>query len=64
MSRNFVLVFAGICWIGVALDAAVRLISGDLVFPVAAGLGFALWAVVFQRHYGHAPAPAEVPVEA
>jgi hypothetical protein len=62
MSRNFVLVFAGICWIGVGLDAAVRLISGDVLFPAAAGIGFAVWAVVFQRHYGHQP--AEVAAEA
>jgi hypothetical protein len=64
MSRNFVLVFAGICWIGVAAYAALRLISGDMLFPAAAGIGFAIWAVVFQHHYGQAPAQAEVPVEA
>ena len=64
MSRTFVLVFAGICWIGVGAYAAVRLISGDPLFPAAAGIGFAVWAVIFQHHYGQAAAPAEVPVEA
>jgi hypothetical protein len=66
MSRNFVLVFAGICWIGVGLDAAVRLLSGDYLFPAAAGIGFVVWALVFQNHYGRKPAqvPAEVSAEA
>jgi hypothetical protein len=51
MSRNVILVFAAICWTGAAADAALHLLSGDLLVPAAMGLAFAGWVLVRRRHY-------------
>jgi hypothetical protein len=65
MSRTFILIFAGVCWAGVAVDALVHLAVGDLVIPAAMGLAFAAWAMLFRRHYAGVPAQASmVPLEA
>jgi hypothetical protein len=65
MSRNFILVFAGLCWTGVAVDALVHLAVGDFVVPTAFGLAFAAWVTLFRRHYAKVPVGASlVPVEA
>jgi hypothetical protein len=63
MSRNAILVFGLICWAGAAADAAVHLLSGDLLVPVAMGIAFVLWVTVRHRHYARQPAEARVPVE-
>jgi hypothetical protein len=65
MSRNFVLIFAGVCWAGVAVDALVHLAVGDLVIPTGFALAFVAWATLFRRHYARVPGEASlVPVEA
>jgi hypothetical protein len=58
MTRNQILVFGAICWVGAAADAALHLVSGDLLVPAAMGLVFAVWVTVRRRHY------ARVSVEA
>jgi hypothetical protein len=64
MSRNAILVFGLICWAGAAADAAVHLLSGDLLVPVAMGTAFIVWVAVRRRHYARVPAEVKVPVEA
>ena len=59
------LVFAGICWTGVAVDALVHVALGDFVVPTAFALAFAAWVTLFRRHYAKVPVGASmVPVEA
>jgi hypothetical protein len=55
VSRNVILVFAAICWTGAAADAALHLLSGDLLVPAAMGLAFVGWVVVRRRHYSRVP---------
>jgi hypothetical protein len=65
MSRNFILIFAGVCWAGVAVDALVHLAVGDVVIPTGFALAFAAWATLFRRHYAGVHGEASgVPVEA
>jgi hypothetical protein len=65
MSRTFILIFAGVCWAGVAVDALVHLAMGDAVVPAVMGLAFVAWATLFSRHYARVPVQASrVPVEA
>lgn len=63
MSRNALLVFSAICWIGVAAVALAHIVVGDYLVPVVMGLAFIIWVTVRQRHYSRADAEA-VPVEA
>lgn len=51
MTRNQILVFGAICWVGAAADAVVHLVSGDLLVPAAMGLTFVVWTTVRRRHY-------------
>ncbi len=51
MSRNFILVFGAICWTGVAADALVHLMSGDLVVPAGMAFIFVFWTVLRRHHY-------------
>jgi hypothetical protein len=62
MSRSTLLVFVAICWTGVAVDAAVHLLMGDLTVPAGMAGAFVLWMALWRMHY--APARAEVPVKA
>jgi hypothetical protein len=65
MSRNFILIFAGVCWAVVAIDALVHLAVGDPFIPAGMALAFAAWATLFRRHYARASVePSMVPVEA
>ena len=63
MSRNALLLFSAICWIGVAAVAVAHIVAGDYLVPAVMGLVFIVWVTVRQRHYSHADAEA-VPVEA
>jgi uncharacterized membrane protein len=58
MSRNQILVFGAICWMGAAADAIVHLVSGDLLVPAAMGLAFVVWTTVRRRHYARVAAEA------
>jgi hypothetical protein len=51
MSRNMLLVFAVIAWVGVAAVALAHLVVGDLLVPVAMGVAFVLWVAVRSWHY-------------
>jgi hypothetical protein len=63
MSRNVLLAFVAICWAGVAVDAIVHLMMGDLLVPAGMTAAFAVWAVLWRMHYAPTPAEAKVPVE-
>ncbi|HEX5014138.1 MAG TPA: hypothetical protein VFV72_08250 [Candidatus Limnocylindrales bacterium] len=63
MSRNVLLVFSVICWVGVAAVALAHVVAGDFLVPAVMGAAFAIWVVVRQRHYARTDAEA-VPVEA
>lgn len=58
MTRNQILVFGAICWVGAAADAVVHLVSGDLLVPAAMGLTFVVWTTVRRRHFARALADA------
>ena len=62
MSRTALLVFVAICWTGVAVDAAVHLVMGDLTVPAGMAAAFVLWMALWRMHY--TPARVEVPVKA
>jgi hypothetical protein len=64
MSRNMLLVFSAICWIGVAAVALGHLVVGDLLVPAVMAAAFIVWVVVRQRHYARVDAEARVAVEA
>ena len=59
MTRTILLVFTAICWIGVAVDGAVHLISGDLVIPAAMALAFVVWLTLWQLHATRQPVPVK-----
>ena len=65
MSRNFILISAGVCWTGVAVDALVHVALGEFVVPALFAVAFAGWVTLFRRHYAKVPVEAAlVPVEA
>jgi hypothetical protein len=66
MSRTFLMFFTTICWLGIAADAIVHLVAGDLSVPIGMAAAFAVWATLWRLHYGARPqvAEARVPVEA
>jgi hypothetical protein len=59
MSRNVLLAFVAICWTGVAVDAVVHLMMGDLVVPAGFAGAFVVWATLWRMHYTKAPVPVE-----
>ena len=62
MSHNLLLVFVAICWAGVAVDAIVHLLMGDLILPMGMLGAFALWLTLWRMHYASqpdAPEPAK-----
>jgi hypothetical protein len=50
MSRNFILLFGGICWIGVAAVALVHLMVGDVVVPAGMAIIFVFWTGLRSYH--------------
>jgi hypothetical protein len=50
MSRNFILLFGGICWIGVAGVALVHLMVGDIVVPAGMAIIFVFWTGLRAHH--------------
>jgi hypothetical protein len=58
MSRNQILVFGAICWLGVFADAAWHLMSGDFFVPAMMGLAFILWTTLRIRHFRRVPVKA------
>jgi hypothetical protein len=50
MSRNFILLFGGICWIGVAAVALVHLMVGDVVVPAGMAIIFVFWTGLRSQH--------------
>jgi len=50
MSRNFILLFGSICWVGVAAVALVHLMVGDVVVPAGMAIIFVFWTGL-RRHY-------------
>jgi len=62
MSHTLLVVFVAICWAGVAVDAAVHLIMGDLVLPMGMLGAFILWLTLWRMHF--ADTPDRVPAKA
>lgn len=62
MSHTVLLVFVAVCWAGVAVDAIVHLIMGDLILPMGMLGAFVLWLTLWRMHF--AEARAEVPAKA
>jgi hypothetical protein len=48
MNRTFLLVSGVLCWTVVAIDAAVRVIGGDMLVPTAMAIVFVLWVGLRQ----------------
>jgi len=60
-TRELLLAFTAVCWIGVAVDGVVHLMMGDFLIPAGFAAAFIAWSVLWRLHY---PAtPSEVPVE-
>jgi hypothetical protein len=51
MTHTLLLVFVAICWAGVAIDAAVHLLMGDLVLPMGMLGAFILWSTLWRMHF-------------
>ena len=60
MTRNMLLVFSTICWIGVAAVALGHLVVGDVLVPAAMAAAFIVWVAVRRRHYARIDAEARV----
>ena len=58
MSRNALLLFSAICWIGVAAVALAHLVVGDFLVPAVMALAFVVWVTVRYRHYAQVAAEA------
>ena len=48
MNRTFLLVSGVLCWTVVAIDAAVHVLSGDMVAPTGMAIVFVLWVGLRQ----------------
>ena len=51
MTRTALLVFTAICWIGVAVNGAVHLVSGDFLTPAGLMVAFLAWSAAWRLHY-------------
>jgi hypothetical protein len=51
MSRNLILILGAICWMGLAVDVAVHLATGNVVSPAAMAVVFAVWLVVRRSRF-------------
>jgi hypothetical protein len=65
-TREILLAFTAVCWIGVAVDGFVHVLMGDFLVPGGFAAAFIVWAVLWRLHYPEKPAqvPVEVPVKA
>ena len=58
MSRNALLVFSAICWVGVAAVALAHIVVGDFLVPAAMAAAFIIWVAVRYRQYARVAAEA------
>lgn len=58
MSRNMLLVFSAICWVGVFAVALAHLVVGDVLVPAVMAFAFIVWVTVRRQYYARVAAEA------